>query len=354
MKYFFVFFFLIFTLTVSAAEKPQPTVNKKKSSVAEKPQPTVNKKKSSAPSLVLLDSEGGIFNNLISQNQKGAYPRLSYIDLIFRYSKSRWEFVSNISIESLPDRWPVGFDELSLTYRFKLLLPLEVKLGWMTLPLGYRYEDIHFFSKELSLYNSLSYRREDSGITLNVYLWKEFVSFQLSQFSGWFLRESDQLLKEPKKAPFTFSLKSRGMFWDLFVTYFENNPAFSDSLRSLGAGGRLYFSYKKLQAEVQSEFWGLKQTGQTTLSYYVSPRLSLSKVRVALVFGDINKFSPHFDNPQVQSSLYEKVFQVAYQLHPAISVMGERFMSRQRKGPFTNNHWAVRVKVQPRPTASFD
>ena len=337
------------------AKEPQGTVGKKKPSVSEKPQGTVGKKKPSvsekplAQPVVLLDSEGGIFNNLISQNQKGGHPRLSYIDLIFRYPKNQWEFVSNISIESLPDRWPVGFDELSLAYRFNLLLPLEIKVGWMTLPLGYRYEDIHFFSKELSLYNSLSHRREDSGVILNVYVWKKFVSFQLSQFSGWFLRESDQLLKEPTKAPFTFSLKSRGMFWDMFATYFENNLAFSDSLRALGAGGRLYFSYKKLKAELQSEFWGLKQRGQTTLSYYVSPRLQLSKVRMAVVFGDINKFSPHFSNPQVQSSLYERVFQVAYQLHPAISIMGERFMSRQRKGPFINNHWAVRVKVQLDP-----
>ena len=64
-----------------------------------------------------------------------------------------------------------------------------------------------------------------------------------------------------------------------------------------------------------------------------------------MIFGDIHRFSPDFSDIRGKSSLYDGAFQISYKVHPKISLIGERFFTKQRGGPFVNDLWAFRLKT---------
>ena len=91
----------------------------------------------------------------------------------------------------------------------------------------------------------------------------------------------------------------------------------------------------------------MEERNQTTLAWYIFPQVELfDSWRAGLVLGDINRFSPSMKNIQAKSSLSERVFQISWRIHPSLTLMAERFLTGQRKGPFLNNLWAVRAQTQ--------
>ena len=168
---------------------------------------------------------------------------------------------------------------------------------------------------------------------------------RLSYFGGWLYREQSNSYRGPKSAPFIISVKSKGFFWDAFASWFEKDLAFFDPLKAYGGGIHLHTSYKKLRVSLKSEFWRIKEKTQNTFTYYIFPSMAIHKLKVGMVFGNINRYSSYFKSGQAQSSLYERMFQVSYQIHPNITLIGERFISSQIKGHLTNDLWAVRVKT---------
>ena len=294
---------------------------------------------------VHLESEGRLSKNPISINQKEVYPSIPYSELEFRYSKNKnLSFFVNLEAESYENEWKVSLDELYFSYIFETV-PLSVKAGWFILPLGYIGQNSNLFSHDLSLYGVLTQNQEDMGFVTDVYIWKEFLSLQGSIFGGWSYRESDDSYKAPDSIPLIVSLKSHGFFWDAFVSYFQKDLAFFDPLQAWGAGVELKADYKEINISVQSEFWQVLEKGQTAFAYYVFPKLSVRKFQAGMVFGDINRFSPDSKTAQVKSSVYEGVFQLTYQVHPNVIFIGERFISKQRRGLLVNDAWAVRIKL---------
>ena len=295
---------------------------------------------------VHLESEGRLLKNQISKNQKSFYPSVPYIELGVQISKNKkLIFFTNVEVEFYNKEWQISFDELGASYSFESV-PLFVKAGWFPLPLGYMEENINIFSRDLSIYRSLTRNQEDIGFMADLYIWEEALYLQVSRFGGWFYREWDDFYKAPESAPFIASLKSQGDFWSAFISWFENDPAFFNPLQALGAGMEFKMSYKKLDVSVQSEVWHTMEKGQSTFSYYIFPKLAIDMFQVGMIWGDISKFAPNFKRSQVESSFYEKIFQVSCKVHPNVMIMGERFITRQKEGPLLNDLWAVRLKLQ--------
>ncbi len=300
-----------------------------------------------------LESEGQLSKNKISKNQKEFYPHVPYTEIGFRYSKNdRLNFFINLEAESYRNEWQIGLDEFNLSYVFNTL-PMSVQAGWLILPLGYMDKNANIFSQDLSLYGALTHSQEDIGFVADVYIWKEFLNLQAGIFGGWTDRKSDDFYKAPDSVPFIVSLKSRGFFWDAFISWYEVDLAFFDPLQALGAGVELKTDYKKLTISVQSELWHVTKKKQTTFSYYLFPKVSIHTFHVGMVFGDVNRFFPDFKTGQVKSSTYERVFQLGYQVHPNVLLVGERFIGKQRRGVLATDSWAVRVKVHFDWSADF-
>ena len=290
-------------------------------------------------------SEGKILKNQISKNQKEIYPYIPYTEFGFLYSKTKnLEFFVNIAATSDKNEWEMGLSEINLSYKFKNF-PLNVTAGLFPLPLGYMDQNSNVFAQDLSLYGSLVQNPEDIGLLSEIYLWEEKLTLQLSVFGGFSSKDFENVYKYPKSNPFVVSLKSHGSFWDVFISWFEKNKTFFDPLEALGMGFQFDHFYKKLKGSLRFEFWQILEENQTSLEYYISPSISLYKFRLGMVFGNTNRFFPQFRNAQAQSSIYENVFQLAYEIHPHITLIGERFVSQQRGGPMINDLWAARIKV---------
>ena len=114
----------------------------------------------------------------------------------------------------------------------------------------------------------------------------------------------------------------------------KKDLALFDPLQAFGGGLLLTHSLKNLKLSVQGELWWIDEKNQSTLSYYLFPEIEFNKWKVGVVLGDINRFSPHFKKPKVKTSLYERIFQISWKIHPNITLMAERFLTKQRKGPF--------------------
>ncbi|MDE0118401.1 MAG: hypothetical protein OXM55_00135 [Bdellovibrionales bacterium] len=330
-----------------------------------------------------LESEGRLSKNQISRDQKQWHPYIPYTEIGLLYSKDdNLHFFINGELESHKNEWEIGLEELSLSYAFEMI-PLSVKAGWFPIPLGYKGRNNNVFSQNLSFYKILAWSQEDIGAIADLYLWKKFLSLRVSYFGGWFYREQDGSYRAPDSAPVIISVRSKGFFWDAFASWFEKDLAFFDPLQAYGGGIHLHTSYKKLRVSLQSEFWGIipnrsgsgtlqrfyslkrkkrregnlvpaetgihpngyKERKQTTFAYYIFPSIAIDKLKVGMVFGNINRYSARFKTAKAQSSLYERVFQISYQVHPNIRLIGERFISSQIKGYLTNDLWAARVKI---------
>ena len=290
---------------------------------------------------LFMESEGRLLKNQISKNQKDFYPYISYAEMGFEYSKNNtFNFLLNMEMESYENEWQAGMDEFSLSYFFEAL-PFGIKTGWLPLSLGYISKNRNVFLRPLALYQQLAYQDEDMGVILDLQIWQDFIKLEASGFGGWLYRESDNSFKAPKFPPWVLSLKSKGPFWEGFFSYFEKDLAFFNPLTAYGAGLSLNKSYKKLSVDIQSEFWRIQEKGQSVFAYYVFPNIQIHTLKVGMLFGHVNKFSPNFHS----SFIYERVFQISWQAHPHISLMGERFITTQKQGPLINDLWALRLKV---------
>ena len=326
----FLILFVFFTSFFSSAEefiKISEELNKKEESIN-----------------FQVESEGALSKNQISQSSKEFYPDISYVGFNVLYSRNEsLNFFIDLSVESQENEWTFVLDEWSVSYNFDFI-PLDIKIGWLFLNLGYMEKNHKVFFRDLSLYSALTRNQEDMGALLDLYIWENFLSVQAGYFRTWSYRSSDHIYQPPEQNLFIMKLKTQGVFWDGFISWFEKDLAFLDPFQALGAGIELKTSYKKLTASIQSEFWKVTEKGQSTFTYYVFPTIAIDKLSVGMLFGDVNRFSP--DLKTVQSSVYERVFQLSYQIHPNVQVIGERFISKQKKGLFTNDLWALRVQAQ--------
>ncbi len=294
---------------------------------------------------IQLSGEVRLSQNQISKTQTGLYPYIPYTELEFHYSKNEnLDLLINFEVESQNEDWSISVDEFSFSYSFKDI-PVNVKAGWLPVPLGYMDVNTNVFSRDLSFYDSISHSREDIGITVGINLLQSALSFQVDRLGGWSYREWDNSYNQPESAPVAVSLKSQGSFWDFFISWFEEDLAFFDPVQAIGAGVNLKTSHKKLAVSIQSEFWWITQERQTAFAYYVFPSIAIDKIKVGMVFESVNYFSPDLKKAQATSSVYERIFQVSYQIHPDITLIGERFISTQKKGPLLNDLWSARVKV---------
>ena len=184
------------------------------------------------------------------------------------------------------------------------------------------------------------------GLTLQTDLWEKYIYLQVSGFGGYVKRSSDDFYREPDFFPLIASLKTENPFGEGFITWFKKDLALFDSLQAIGGGLYLKHSLKNLNFSVQGELWLMDEKNQATFSYYVFPQIGFDKWKAGLVLGDINRFSPHLKQIKARTSLYERIIQISWKVHPHITLTAERFLTKQRKGPFLNNLWALRLQTQ--------
>ena len=297
-----------------------------------------------SPTSFQLNNEIRLSKNLTSRNQKDFYGDIPYTEISLYYSRLPMDFLMEVELAS-QGQWEILVSEISLSYTFKKW-PIKVQTGWLPLPLGYWIENTDVFLRDLSLHHSLAKNREDAGLTMQMDLWKKYLYLQMSYFGGYVKREWDNFHRVPDFAPLIVSLKTQVSFGKGFASYVKKDLALFDPLQAFGGGLALTHSLKSFNFFVQGEVWWIDEKNQTTLSYYLFPQIKFKKWKAGAVLGDINRFSPHFKRPEAKTSLYERVFQVSWKIHPHIILIAERFLTKQRKGPFLNNLWAVRLQTQ--------
>ena len=325
---------------------------------------------------IYLDSEGQVTKNKIDKNNQGFYPFLPYTELGLSYSGTgKTNFFLGLSAEQENHQWAIGLEEVRLSHTFTKI-PFQIDIGYLPLPLGYREQNKFLFSREFSFYQVLKTKTEDIAVIANLQIWKPFlnqtgsekgaasvivpsynkdlkhensnktsITVQAGIFGGWSYRSSDKLYKPPDSLPFIISLKSQGPFWSAFASWFQKDPAFSGPLRAVGGGLHLNHSDKTISLSFQSAIWHIQEQGQSSIVFYTLPSLTLYTVTAGLAFSSMNRFFPNFRQADVQSALYDKAFHVAWQAHPNIKLIGERWISGQEKGPLTDDLWAFRVKI---------
>lgn len=306
--------------------------------------PKTSTEKNASSVLFKLTNEVRLSQNLVSRNQNKPFADVPYTALSLNYSLLPLDFFMELEL-SPQSQSIISIPEINLSYTFKNF-PLAFHAGWLPLPLGYRIENDNFFLKELSLYRSLEKNREDVGLILQTDLWEKYLSLQVSGFGGYVKRDEDNFHRAPEFPPLIVSLKTQHPFGEGFATWFKKDLALFNSLKAMGGGLNLKYSLKKLKLSVQGELWLMDEKNQTTLSYYVFPEIELNQWKAGVVLGDINRFFPHIEKSTARTSLYESIFQISWNIHPHITLTAEKFLTKQRKGPFLNDLWAVRLQTQ--------
>ena len=295
--------------------------------------------------LIDIRSEGRISKNKTDRNNKNFQPSMPYTEIELRYKKQEnTTFTLELSAEQRKHKWTLGFEEIKLSHSFGSI-PIQLDMGYMTLPLGYREKNKYLFSQKFLFYSVLNKKQEDLALTANFKIKENFLSVQTTVFGGWSYRTLDKMYKPPDSPPFIVNLKSKGPFWSAFATYFQKDPAFLDPLKAVGGGFYLKHAHKKLILTFQSALWHIWEQEQNTIAFYALPSLTLHKVQGGLVWGRLNRFFPDFKKAKGQSVLEDKAFFVALQAHPNIRLVGERWISGQEKGPLTHDLWSFRIKV---------
>ena len=291
-----------------------------------------------------IKSEARVIKNKIDKNNRKWYPLIPYTEVALNYKTNKHRFLLELSAEQETQGWSLGFGEISATYSFHFI-PLEVKGGYLPLPLGYRKQNQYLFSREFSFYPVLEAKTEDLALTANFKTIKDFLTLQGTVFGGWAYRPSDKLSKPPDSLPFIISLKSEGPFWSAFASWFQKDPAFLEPLQALGGGFRLKHSDKNLKLFFQSAFWFIREKEQSSIVFYGHPALTIYKVTLGMAIGSLNRFFPHFGDTEVESALYDRGFYMAVQAHPNIKLIGEHYIGGQEQGPLTRDLWAFRVQM---------
>lgn len=307
------------------------------------PQPSIDKEK--APSFLFqLNNEVRLSQNLISRSQKKPFADIPYTALSLNSSLLPLNIFMELEF-SPQDQQKINVSEISLSYSFKIW-PITLQTGWLPLPLGYWPEHTNLFLRDLSLHQALAKNAEDAGLTLQTDLWEKYIYLQVSGFGGYIKRDIDDVYREPEFFPLIASLKTENPLGEGFITWFKKDLALFDSLQAIGGGLHLKHSLNILEISIQGEAWLMEEKNQTTFSYYVFPQVGIDKWKAGLVLGDINRFSPHLKEIKARTSLYERIIQISWKVHPHITLTAERFLTKQRKGPFLNNLWAFRLQTQ--------
>ena len=294
--------------------------------------------------LFKLNNEIRLSQNKVSRNQKKTYPSIPYTALSLDYSQlplnffMEWEFFPQ-------NEQIIRVSEINLSYTFKSF-PIQLQTGWLPLPLGYWPEHTNLFLRDLSLHQALAENGEDVGMTLQADLWKKHLYLQVSGFGGYVKREEEDFYRAPDFSPLIVSLKTQNSVGKGFVTWFKKDLALFDPLQAMGGGLHFKHSFKNLKVSIQGELWLMDEKNQTTFSYYVFPEIKWNKWKAGIVLGDINRFFPHIKKSTARISLYERAFQISWNIHPYITLTAEKFLTKQRKGPFLNDLWAVRLQTQ--------
>ena len=133
------------------------------------------------------------------------------------------------------------------------------------------------FILPLHLYSLFIVNQMDTGLIFEIPLIKDHLSIEGSRFKGYLKRNSDNYYKSPEFAPLIFSLNSKGSSWSGFVTWLKQDFAFLESLNALGAGFNLQtaFFQDRFKGFLQGEIWGSKEENQSSLSYYLFPKLKI-------------------------------------------------------------------------------
>lgn len=297
------------------------------------------------PFSIELEAEGSLTKNLISKNQKSFYPDIPYIALSFEYDiLSNLQFFTELEFGSKKNLWNMDLEQVGLFYRSN---KFDLKAGLIPISLGYSYANSNMFTKPLSFYKLLRDNPMDIGLRLTVPLYKEHLSFTISRFKGYLKRTFDNHYKSPEFAPLIVSFKGTGLSWNGFITYLKQDLAFKEPLNASGGG----FTFKtsltsQSLISIQGEIWGSKEKHQSSLSYYLFPKLSFKKYELGVLFGGIKNFVPNFQKSETTSSIYEWILQGSYELFPGVFLIGERFITKQKKGPLLNNLWALRLKTR--------
>ena len=182
-----------------------------------------------------LNNEIRLSNNFISVNQKGFFADIPYTKLSFEYSRAFFDFFMEVRLSS-QDQQATRLSEIHLTRSFKKI-PVKFKIGRQTLPLGYRPENAERFLRELSLYRSIEKQEEDTGLTAQVNLWKQYLYLQVSCFAGYIKRGGEDFYRAPDTPPLIVSLKTKGALGEGFITWLKKIRLFSSPCKPRGAGG---------------------------------------------------------------------------------------------------------------------
>ena len=234
-------------------------------------------------------------------------------------------------------QWLFGMAAVYLEHSFKTPLPLTLQVGYFTYPISYVDAYSHTFSKEILSHSSLLTNQEDLGILTSVSFFK-FFTFQAALFSGFQIRESDNLWRQPDFYPVILNIKYENKFAEGFVTYFTKKLPFSPSFQSLGTGGKLSLQFRKIQAALSGEIWKIKEDTNSKLNLYLFPEVQWRAFKLSYLFGFAQDQLPSLSKP---SLTYQNIFQFNWQITENNLLVLENFSKKQKT--FTEKGWAFRL-----------
>lgn len=325
----------------------QPNSAKEKKSSPPETNENTEKPAEKSPFSIELETEGRFIKNSLSKNKKGFYPYIPYITLSFEYDiLFNLKFFTELEFGSNQNLWNINLEQLGLFYRSN---KFDLKAGRIPVSLGYSYANSAIFVHPLNFYKPFMAYPMDIGLRLNIPLYKEYLNFSISRFKGHLKRTFDNYYKPPEFAPLTVSLKSKRPSWNGFITYLKQDLAFQEPLNALGGGFTVNTSFLvESLISLQGELWKSGEKFQSSLSYYLFPKLNFNKYELGVLFGEIKSFAPDFKNRKATISIYKWILQGSYEMFPGVFLIGERWWSvtKQKKGPLVNNIWALRLKTK--------
>ena len=342
---------------------------------------------------VEIETEGGLTYNPLSKERKRS--SLPYLEMFFEYDFSaNWRFWTRLEFVSPQQTWDLSLEEAALSFQ-NSGFPFTFQAGLAPVPLGRQYELLKEFSRPLRLYSLLLKEPTDTGFVAKIPLGKAG-RLAVSRFRGYEKRGFDDRFQAPAFAPLIISFETQKSWGDFFSSFLKQDKAFSAPLRAFGAGGAARFPFAAARTEsrrraslqtppqgralqrdgtgakdggsaggferaeekpggrgflqeisFQGEAWAVSEERQTALAFYLFPKLKFAdRWEAGLLIEKINSFSPGYKDPEAFSSVYEKALQISWEAAPGVFLIGERFLSRQKGGPWLHKLWAVRLKAR--------
>ena len=327
---------------------------------------------------VEIETEGGLIFRPLSKMRKRL--SLPYLEMFFEYDfSSNWRFWTRLEFVSPQQTWDLSVEEAALSFQNDGF-PFTVQAGLAPLPLGNQYEMLKQFSRPLRLHSLLLSEATDTGLAAKIPLGQTF-RLTVARFRGYEKRGFDDRFQAPDFAPLIVSLETQEKSWGrVFSSFLKQDKAFSAPLRAFGAGGSARFAFGSARTallqtansgksgelagdflrpaaenpgggflreiSLQGEAWAISEERQTALALYILPKLKFAgNWEAGLLMEEINSFSPGYKNPKAAGSVYERALQLSWEAAPGVFLIGERFLSKQRNGPWIQRLWAVRLKT---------